>query len=112
MRNKVLAIDIDGTLCVEEPQLRSSLSRPKHGAVEAINNLYDQGFIIHLYSSRHSIQWEPTVEWLKEHGVKYHWLVLGKTYADYYIDDKCIPFKDNWNEICQCLSGSKNIKKV
>jgi len=111
MRNKVLAIDLDGTLCVEEPQLRSSLSRPKKDAVETINKLYDEGFIIHLYSSRHSLQWEPTVEWLKSYNVKYHWLVLGKTYADYYIDDRCIPFKNNWNEIAEYLTrkGSKDL---
>lgn len=107
MRKKVLAIDIDGTICVEEPQLRATLSDPKPGAVNAINKLHKAGYIIHLYSTRHSLQWEPTVKWLRKHRVKYHWLILGKTFADYYIDDKCLPFRNNWNEITKTLLGKK-----
>lgn len=108
MKKKVLAIDIDGTICDEEPQLRSFLAEPKEGAVKAINRLYDEGYIIHLYSTRHSLQWEPTVEWLKKNNIKYHWLILGKTYADYYIDDKCIPFHNNWDEISEKLLNGKS----
>lgn len=93
-----LIIDMDGTICTEEKTFSRSLAKPKEGAVESINRLYDQGHTIIIYSARTWMEYEMTSVWLKNHGVKFHQLIMGKPIGDYWIDDRAIRF-ENWNEV-------------
>ena len=96
-------IDLDGTLCEELRQFSRCLAKPKDGAIETVNKLYDAGHIIIIYSSRTWVEYEMTVDWLQKNGVKYHQLFMGKPIGDVWIDDRAIPCKDNWNEIQEKL---------
>lgn len=91
--------DLDGTLCTitDGDYLRA---QPIQLRIEKVNKLYDRGNNIVIMTARgmgrsngdiniaKSLFEELTKTQLKEWGVKFHQLILGKPAADYYIDDK------------------------
>tara|TARA_R110002020_G_scaffold434151_1_gene644304 strand:- start:270 stop:593 length:324 start_codon:yes stop_codon:yes gene_type:complete len=98
---KRYVFDIDGTICTQSAPDYAN-AQPFVERIKKINNLYDKGNTITLYTARGmgrhennpllAIQdfYEFTANQLKEWGVKYHNLFLGKPNADFYIDDKGI----------------------
>ncbi len=93
----VYCFDIDGTLCTNTEGDYEN-ARPMADAIARVNVLFDAKHKILLYTARGSttgIDWRPTTErQLREWGVRYHQLYLGKPTADIYIDDKAINVKD------------------
>lgn len=88
----VVAVDLDGVLCVEDNSLgyhyEGWLARaPIPENIRKINRLYEAGHYIIIYTARHPEDELPTRQWLKKHGVKYHRLVLGKIHFDVYVDE-------------------------
>lgn len=69
-------------------------SKPNYKIIEKINILYDIGEHITIYTARGSItnlDWDTiTKNQLKEWGVKYHELRLGKPGGEIYVDDRTI----------------------
>ncbi|MBP1614920.1 MAG: Haloacid dehalogenase-like hydrolase [Bacteroidetes bacterium] len=102
-----IIIDMDGTICTEERTYSRCLAQPKENAVESINRLYDGGHTIIIYSARTWMEFEMTTAWLKDHGVKYHQLMMGKPIGDVWIDDRALHFEDNWKEIMDQLNAKK-----
>jgi len=98
--------DIDGTLCIKDASAPYSDALPLSQRINMVNNLYDAGHTIIMQTARgmgrHSnnqqlaIQqfYALTAEQLKDWGVKYHLLFLGKPAGDIYIDDKGIKDED------------------
>lgn len=86
-------IDIDGTICDdipnEEPE-RIPGAKEFTGAKEKINTWYEQGHIITFFTSRVEEHRKETEKWLKEHGFKFHGLMMGKPRGGNYqwIDDR------------------------
>jgi len=92
--------DIDGTICTKAIDFDYEASEPIKERIDIINILYDTGNTIIMQTARgmgrhnnnpqKAIQefYAMTTEQLKEWGVKYHMLFLGKPAADIYIDDK------------------------
>ncbi|MBV6484782.1 MAG: hypothetical protein KFKLKKLM_01297 [Flavobacteriales bacterium] len=78
---KNFLIDIDGTICDdipnEEPE-RMATAQIYDGALETINNWFDEGHIITFFTSRTEEHRAVTEEWLKKHGFKYHGMLMGK----------------------------------
>lgn len=78
---KNFLIDIDGTICDdipnEEPE-RMATARLYPDALEIINKWYDEGHIITFFTSRTDAHRAVTEVWLKQHGFKYHHLLLNK----------------------------------
>ena len=102
-----IVIDMDGTICTEMRQFSRCLAEPKADAVETINELYDAGNTIIIYSARTWVEYEMTVDWLKRYGVKYHQLFMGKPIGDVWIYYRAITAKDNWKEIGEQLKSKK-----
>ena len=102
-----IVIDMDGTICTEMRQFSRCLAEPKADAVQIINELYDAGNTIIIYSARTWVEYEMTVDWIKRYGVKYHQLFMGKPIGDVWIDDRAITAKDNWKEIGEQLKNKK-----
>ena len=101
MVKKIYCFDIDETICKTIDQNYLS-AMPILERVAKINSLYENGCIIKLYTARGSktgIEWtDKTISQLSEWGIKYHELVFGKPFADYYIDDKAIKDTEfDWN---------------
>ena len=74
-------IDIDGTICDdipnEEPE-RMATAKLYPDALVILNKWYDEGHYITFFTSRLEEQREVTEVWLKENGLKYHGLLMGK----------------------------------
>ena len=100
-----IIIDLDGTICTEEKTFSRSLAKPLKDAVKNVNKLYNEGHTVIIYSARTWQEYEMTVDWLKNHKIKYHQLVLGKPIGDVWLDDRAIRF-NGWDD------ASKNIKKI
>jgi len=89
--------NVDGTICTKT-RSEYKKARPIQKIIDMINNLYEQGHIIVIYTARgqsSGVDWESfTIEQLKGWGVKFHEFYYGKPSADYYIDDKAVKISD------------------
>ncbi len=96
----IYCFDIDGTLCDDKLGDYQN-STPYWDVINKVNQLYDEGHIIKIFTGRGSktgIDWkEFTINQLKSWGVKYHELVFGKPEADVFVDDKAINARDFQN---------------
>lgn len=91
-------IDIDDTICfTSNRDFENSI--PNKSVINKINELYNKGWKIILYTARggkscktlkeKELKYRDVTErWLKENNVQYSELVFGKMNADYYVDDK------------------------
>ena len=100
--DRVIAVDIDGTICTVNPDY--SRCRVLPGARESLQRLRDQGFLIYLHTGRHINQHDVTVKWLADNAIPYDLVVFGKPPARYYIDDRAIEFVD-WESTMQRITG-------
>ena len=97
--------DIDGTICsamCENKGQDYAAAVPNKKRIDKINNLYDEGNTIIMLTARgmgrsknnqvaaYTMFYDFTLQQLKEWGVKFHYLYLGKPAGDVYIDDKGI----------------------
>ena len=88
---KSYCFDLDGTLCSNtEGEYAQAMPLPER--ILKVNELYDQGNRILIYTARGTvtgIDWrELTLKQLDAWGVKHHELRLGKPFADIYVDDR------------------------
>lgn len=101
MDKKTFIFDIDGTICtITNGNYYQSI--PYIDRIEKINALYDNGHKIIFLTARgmgstnNNVQaayakyYNLTESQLKQWGVKFHSLFLGKPNGDHYIDDKAI----------------------
>tara|TARA_Y100000589_G_C27003845_1_gene567907 strand:- start:108 stop:443 length:336 start_codon:yes stop_codon:yes gene_type:complete len=92
--------DIDGTLCTKVTNGDYSTAEPITDRIEIVNHLYDKGNTIIMQTARgmgrsknnpqQAVEnfYALTAQQLKDWGVKYHSLFLGKPAGDIYVDDK------------------------
>lgn len=87
----IYCFDIDGTLCTNTHG-EYEKAEPFPEVIARVNALYAEGHRIVLYTARGSataIDWrEVTERQLREWGLQYHELFLGKPNADLYVDDR------------------------
>ena len=110
MNNKIIYVDIDGTIC---NQTNSDYENavPYTNAVNKINKLYEQGNKIVIYTSRymktskddvekaHKLGYEFTLNQLNSWGLKFHELKMGKPQYDILIDDKAFNYNKSLTDI-------------
>lgn len=94
--NKLIAIDLDGTLCEgefwggEEP-------KPIVDRILWVRDLYHKGAHIVIYTARDPMYFLETNAWLLKHNVPFHGIAMQKKIgADCYIDDRAINIDDVW----------------
>lgn len=102
-----IVIDMDGTICSEEKTYSRPMAKIMVDAVESINDLYDEGNTIIIYSARSWQEYEMTEHWLKEHNIRYSQLVMGKPIGDVWIDDRAITF-DNWKNVAKKIEEKRS----
>ena len=100
--------EIDGTIC-SKPDGDYTQAQPFPERIETVNRLYYEGHTVILLTARgmgrsnNSVNfayesfYDLTHSQLKEWGVKFHELFLGKPAADHYIDDKGVNDEDFFN---------------
>ena len=107
MKKKIICFDIDNVICKTNKN-HYKTSKPKLNTIKVINNLYDGGHFIKLFTSRYMGRSKEkankakkraekiTIKHLKDWGVKYHKLIFGKPSYDVFVDDKAIRFDKMW----------------
>lgn len=109
---KTYCVDIDGVIAQHNGicnTCKYESSTPIKENIEKINKLYDEGNIIKYFTARGmgtyhddaqraEARWKELTELqLRIWGCKYHYLIMGKPSADYYIDDKAVNSNDFFN---------------
>lgn len=97
-----IVIDVDDTILITENRDYKN-SKPIQEIIDVINNLYNKGWKVILYTARGQLsnnfniekiekEVRPILEdWLIRNKVKYSELVMGKPYSStVYVDDKAI----------------------
>lgn len=107
IKNKVVCVDIDGTICSQR-KFDYENAVPNQLAIRKINNLYESGATILVYTARYmgkekgdikkvyKLGYSRTFRQLKSWGLKFHQLKMGKPNYDIIIDDKVYGYNDNW----------------
>lgn len=92
-KGKLIAVDMDGTLCVGEYWGRPEDTEPvpNEKIAELVRRLYMEGGHIVLYTARQPRMYATTHAWLVKHHVPFHGICMTmKPGADLYIEDKAI----------------------
>ncbi len=88
---KKYCFDLDGTLCTNTEGDYEN-AQPFPGRIKRVNELYESGYYILIFTARGyvtGIDWTMlTKNQLTMWGVKHNELILGKPFADIYIDDR------------------------
>lgn len=111
MDKKIIAFDLDNTLCVGHPYIDAE---PLPRMIGIVNQLYDDGYHIVIYTGRGmktfadqqkatNKYWHLTHSQLMKWKIKHHELIMGKPDFDLLIDDKAIN--------SQCIIDRKDIEK-
>jgi len=89
------AIDLDGTLTKQKKITNFSYDyllniESDLEMIEAVNELYDEGNTIYIYTARKQNLKQITKIYLDKIGVKYDALVCDKLTAEIYVDDRAM----------------------
>ena len=103
---KVIVMDIDGTLCEIKSKEQSYLDViPKFNILEKLNKMKQEGFYIILYTSRQMRTYDGNIgkinantgkilfQWLEKYNIPFNEIYFGKPWCGkkgFYVDDKAI----------------------
>lgn len=99
---KRIAVDLDGTLTLhgQFPDFHSQTMdelhkfyktvKPNLEVIKKVNEMFDKGFIIYIYTSRYDMFQHQIKHWLQDNGIKHHYLICNKPYYDFIVDDKAV----------------------
>jgi len=87
---KLVLVDIDGTLTKGEKAYWIESPDPDREMIDFVEELYNAGHHVVVWTARSWDSVRETVAWLTEHGVRYHGIRMEKGGADTYIDDKTV----------------------
>ena len=91
--------DIDGTVCSTDCEYIDAV--PYKQVIDKINQLYDEGHYIQIFTSRGTesgADWREFTEGqLFKWNIKYHKLIMGKPSYDLFVDDRVVNAKV-WNK--------------
>ena len=108
MNKIILCFDLDNTLCTTKKNFYN-LSKPKKKIIKMINQLFEEGYYIKIFTARYMGRsneniskakksgYSQTKNQLKKWNLKYHKLIFGKPSFDIFVDDKSFGFKKNWH---------------
>ena len=111
-KRKTISIDFDGVIHKYSKGFQgvdNAYDPPMEGAIESIEKLYNEGYILKILSSRPK---EVIYPWLEKYGLsKYIKEVSNHKFpATVYIDDRGMLFK-NWNQCLDELQSHPKLKK-
>ena len=120
---KTIIVDCDGVIADKNNGGDYAKAGPLHHGIDQVNKLYEMGYVITLYTARYGdrekgnihrqygrgyIEW---VNWLEQHGVKYHNAYMGKPAGVMYIDDKAARVTadddDGWSQVWDEIQNLK-----
>jgi hypothetical protein len=106
-KKKILCFDLDNVICTTQGK-NYQKSKPKHKVINLINDLYESGHYIKIFTARYMGRnnenivlakkqgYKTTKKQINSWGINYHKLIFGKPTYDFFVDDKCYNFSKNW----------------
>jgi capsule biosynthesis phosphatase len=103
--DKRVVFDIDGVLCKKDEDLDYADRVPHPGMVERLQDYYEEGYYIILYTARNMNTHQGRIgkinadtaktllQWLDEHNIPHDEIYYGKPWCGhdgFYVDDKAI----------------------
>lgn len=104
----IFAIDFDRTIMNPYDVLPGyKMGRPYKGAKEYITRLFEEGHEIVIHTRRgESEQSAKVVEnWMEYFEIPFTYITNMKPDADYFIDDKAVRFRGDWEKIREFIGG-------
>jgi len=107
MKRLIFCFDIDNTIC-KTIGSNYTKSKPIKKNIILINQLYNSGHHIKIFTSRYMGRYNSNIKMVKKQGykktfnqltkwgLKFNSLIMGKPRYDYFIDDKNFDFNKNW----------------
>lgn len=93
MKLRTYAFDLDGTLCTLTDG-KYETAEPLTDRITKVNKLFEEGHTILIFTARGATSKRDlrdfTVQQLKDWGLKYERLIMGKPHFDLLVDDKAI----------------------
>lgn len=80
-----ICIDLDGVIATGMPY---SKANPNQIIINKVNELYEKGYTIIIFTSRRERDRYLTKYWLRKNKVKHNKLVMCKPLVDKYFDDR------------------------
>lgn len=94
----IISLDLDGTLCMGECFTDKDCIKaiPIWDMIIIVNDyLFEKKHcFINIHTARREYLRSATEFWLKKYEIKYHTLVMGKLWSQYYIDDRNVLIKE------------------
>ena len=104
----LLAIDFDGVIHDDKhPVAGKRMGEPMPGAVQAIEDLQDQGHQVIIHTVRGNSP-KHIQEWLDYYGIEVNAITNIKPVADYYIDNHGLHF-ESWDQVMALLGANEDI---
>lgn len=97
-------VDFDNTIQIPEGKYPNT-GKPIPGALQAIKSLRKMGYEVIIFTAR--TDFKVVEDWLKDNGFPALEVTNKKYPAIAYIDDRAIPFRNNWSQIIERI---KNVK--
>jgi len=88
-----ICVDFDSTLTTGEGEpwwVDPFDEQPRSEMIELVNDCYNRGHVILIWTARREEVRAETAYWLDEWNVRYHALVMEKTSPALFIDDKAL----------------------
>ena len=94
-----ICVDFDKTIANNSDHPNYEILEPTHGAREAMEALRLSGKFIIIYSARKRQHFWEVMDWLGKYQIPFDCLDMqSKPLAEWYIDDKAVPFNGDWGE--------------
>lgn len=104
--HKKFCFDIDGVICITKNS-NYKKSIPNKNTIKLINNLYQKGNKIKIFTSRYMGRSDDNLNYVKKYktsiakqlkkwNLKYNELIIGKPSYDVFVDDKAFGFEKEW----------------
>jgi hypothetical protein len=105
---KIICFDVDNVICKTRGN-NYKLSKPDKEGIKVINNLYDRGHYIKIFTARYMGRFKEnkkmvlkkqkeTTTFLSKWGLKYNELIMCKPSYDIFVDDKAFGFSSKWKD--------------
>ncbi len=111
MKLKKICFDVDNVICRTNKKNEYSKSKPIKKNIKLVNQIFDKGYYVILYTARYMGRYNGnvlkvkkkikplTLRQLKNWKVKYHRIYFGKPSFDLFIDDKSLFFTKDWPKL-------------
>lgn len=109
---KTVVVDMDGVICEERPTFERSMAPAVPGARRRLDELRSSGYRIIIHTARSWSELAMTEEWLRDRGIAYDQLVMGKPVADIIVDDRAVTSLEEAAGVVDCDTSVKPVTET